>query len=92
MTGTGAGVTGHLPRQNPMLFNFHCIAHRLALVSSQAANSIPYLKEYQETLTGMFYFFNSSANRTETLSEIQVLLNEPQLKMTEIHEVRWLSI
>ena len=92
MTGTGAGVTGHLPRQNPMLFNFHCIAYRLALVSSQAANSIPYLKEYQATLTKMFYFFNASANRTETLSEIQVLLNEPQIKMTEIHEVRWLSI
>ena len=92
MTGTGEGVTGHLLRQNPMLLNFHCIAHRLALVSSQAANSIPYLKEYQETLTGMFYFFKASANRTEKLSEIQVLLNEPQLKMTEVHEVRWLSI
>ena len=92
MTSTGEGVRGHLLRQNPMLLNFHCIAHRLALVSSQAANSIPYLKEYQETLTGMFYFIKASANRTEKLSEIQVLLNEPQLKMTEVHEVRWLSI
>ena len=66
MTGTKEGVTGHLMRENPMLLNYHCVAHRLALVSSQAAASIPYIKEYQEILTGMFYFFKGSANRNES--------------------------
>ena len=36
MTGKGEGVTGHLLRENPMMVNVHCMAHRLALVSSQA--------------------------------------------------------
>ena len=92
MTGTKEGVTGHLLRVNPMLLNYHCIAHRLALVSSQAADSVPYLKEYQDILTGLFYFFKGSANRNEKLKDIQRLLDEPTLKVKEVHEVRWLSI
>lgn len=92
MTGTKEGATGHLMRVNPMMLNYHCIAHRLALVSSQAAESIPYMKEYQETLTGLFYFFKGSANRNEKLKDIQTLLDEPLLKIKEVHEVRWMSI
>ena len=45
VTGTKEGVTGHLMRETPMLLNYHCVAHRLALVSSHAAASIPYMKE-----------------------------------------------
>lgn len=92
MTGTKEGVTGHLLRVNPMLLNYHCIAHRLALISSQTADSVPYLKEYQDILTGLFYFFKGSANRNEKLKDIQSLLDEPTLKVKEVHEVRWLSI
>ncbi|XP_033736369.1 zinc finger protein 862-like [Pecten maximus] len=92
MTGKKEGVTGYLMRKNPMMLNFHCIAHRLALVSSQAASDVPYIKEFQETLTGMFYFFKASANRCEKLASIQSLLEEPTLKVREIHEVRWMSI
>lgn len=33
MTGTGKGLTGFMLRDNPMLLNYHCIAHRLALVT-----------------------------------------------------------
>ena len=92
MTGRKEGVTGHLIRVNPMLLNYHCIAHRLALVSSQAADSNPYMKEYQEILTGMFYFFKGSANRNEKLKQVQELLDEPALKVKEVHEVRLMSI
>ena len=92
MTGTGVGLTGFMQRDNPMLLNYHCIAHPLALVTSQAANEVPYLTDYQNTLTGMFYFFKASGNRTTKLSEIQVLHDEPSLKIKEAHEVRWLSV
>ena len=54
-----------------MLLNYHCIVHRLALVSSQAAASNPYMKEYQEILTGMFYIFKGSANKNEKLKDVQ---------------------
>ena len=70
MTGTGKGLTGYMLRDNPMLLHYHCIAHRLALVTSQAANAVPYLVDYQNT---------------------QDMLDEPNLKIKEVHEVRWLS-
>ena len=50
MTGIGKGLAGYMLRDNPMLLNYHCIAHRLALVTSQAANAVPYLVDYQNTL------------------------------------------
>ena len=88
MVRKNEGVTGHLLRKIPMMLNFHCIAHRLALVSSQAANEIPYLKEYQETLTGLFYFFKASASHCEKLKEIQHLLEDDSIKIKEVHEVK----
>ena len=39
----------------------------------------------------MFYHFKKSASRTEKLKAVQEVLNEPQLKYKEIHQVRWLS-
>ena len=37
MTGQNMGVTGLLLRENPQMLNVHCLAHRVALVTSQAA-------------------------------------------------------
>ena len=92
MTGMGEGLTGYMARDNPMIVNYHCIAHKLALVTSQAADAVPYLVDYQSVLTGIFYFFKASANRTHRLSEIQILLDEPVLKVKEVHQVRWMSV
>jgi hypothetical protein len=50
------------------------------------------LKEYQETLAGIFYFFKSSSLRHDRLENIQKLLDEATLKIREVHEVRWMSI
>ena len=91
MTGRGNGVTGILMESNPALINVHCIAHRLALCTSQAANQVSYLKEYQETVTSIFYYFKHSSVRVEKMKEIQNLLEDPVLRYTEVHDVRWLS-
>ena len=40
----------------------------------------------------MFYFFKASANCTGQLASVQTLLEEPNLKIKEVHEVRWLSV
>ena len=44
------------------------------------------------TTSFYFYFFKASANRTDRLAAIQDLLNEPQLKVKEVHQVRWMSV
>ncbi|KAG1674502.1 Zinc finger protein 862 [Nymphon striatum] len=50
MTGKGKGVTGLLLNQNPLMINIHCIAHRLALVTEQAAKDIPGINDIKDTI------------------------------------------
>ncbi|KAK7463279.1 hypothetical protein BaRGS_00038146 [Batillaria attramentaria] len=79
MTGVKNGVTGRMRRLSPHMVNIHCIAHRLALCTSQAAEGVPALKNYQETLTSLFKYFKGSAVRSAALATIQELLDEPTL-------------
>ena len=90
MSSNKEGVAGKLKRLNPNIVSVHCIAHKLQLCVSQAAEKVKFLKEFQEMLTSMFYHFKS-ALRTEKLKAVQERLNEPQLKYKDIHQVRWLS-
>ena len=92
MTSGKGGVTGLLKHVNPMLTNYHCMAHRLALVTFQASQNMPYLVKYQEILTGLLYYFKNSSVCTESLKAIQQVLEEPQLKLREVQEVRWRAI
>ena len=73
------------------MVNVHCIAHSLALCTSQAAADIPALKEHQQTLTDLFYYFKLSSKRAGRIKEIQQLLEDPVLTYKELHAVRWLS-
>ena len=91
ITGRVNGLTGQLLRVDPHIVNIHCVAHRLALCTSQAAERLPALKEYQETLTSLFYYFKGSASRCQNLADVQFILEEPKLKVKEIHQVRWFS-
>ncbi len=47
MVGRSTGVATRLKRQNSEMISIHCGAHRLALASGQAANSITYLKNFR---------------------------------------------
>ena len=85
------GLAGKLKADNPMMVSNGCIAHKLALCTSQAASKVPYMKEYQETLTTLFYHFKKSAVRSQKLAAIQKVLEEPTIQVKEVFEVRWLS-
>ena len=91
MTGQDKGVAGRMKRENPHILNIYCLAHRLALCTSQAASGMSLLKNYQEWLTQLFYYFKRSAQREQQLHKIQALLDHPTLKYREIHAVRWMS-
>ncbi|XP_013384257.1 protein FAM200A-like [Lingula anatina] len=92
MTGKHNGVGTRLKREtNPQLIQLHCIAHQLALVSSQAANGVPYLKTYQEFMTNIYYWFKHSAKRISGLASLQDVLDAPKIRIKEVHSVRWFS-
>ena len=91
MTGRNKGATGMLLRENPHLINVHCLAHRLALCTSQAAESVAGMKEYHTAVTSLYYYFKNAPARVARFAEIQRILDEDQLKIREVHGVRWLS-
>ena len=46
-----------MKHHNPHMNNVHCMAHKLALCTSQAAEKIQDLKQHQQILTDLFYYF-----------------------------------
>ena len=91
MTGKKTGVTGMMMQKNPIMVNVHCVAHRLALCTSQAAANVAGMQRYQQCVTDIFYYFKYSTNRVAHLKAIQEILESPRLKFREVHAVRWLA-
>lgn len=91
MTGRKSGVSARLSGDQPFLVNIHCMAHKLALCTSHAADSVNYLKKHREILTNIFYYFKHSSLRTANLSKIVDVLDDKKLKIKEIHAVRWFA-
>ncbi|XP_070571402.1 zinc finger protein 862-like [Ptychodera flava] len=91
MIGTRSGVAKQLRDVQPFLINIHCIAHRLSLCSSQAADKTKYLVKYQEIVNSIFYYFHNSPKHLRTLSKIQSVLEESSLAFKPIFHTRWLS-
>lgn len=92
MTGKENGVAALMVAENPYLIPVHCIAHRLALATSQAAKSIPYLVKFQRYLVSIYSYFRHSTNRVHDLQEIERILEDPTLKYQPVYEVRWMSL
>ena len=57
MTDVRAGVTTLMKKKNPFMLSTHCIAHCLALASGQAADSIPYIKRYQQYIDTIYKYY-----------------------------------
>jgi hypothetical protein len=91
MTGRENGVAALLKRVNPYLLSIHCVAHRLSLASSQAASGITTIAQYRKTLSALYGHFSHSTVKNYELREIQKVLDEPEIKLKKLYDVRWLS-
>lgn len=80
MVGCRTGVTTQLKAKNPYILSIHCIAHRLALASGQAADAVPYVKQYQLYVNSIYRYFHYSTKHAAKLKEIQSVLNENFIK------------
>lgn len=92
MVGTRAGVTTQLKKMNPFMLSTHCIAHRLALASGQAADSVPYLKQYQQYVNTIYKYYHYSPKHSTTLQNMQVILQSAEKKFHQVFHTRWLSL
>ena len=91
MVGRRNGVATKLKDRIPHLVAIHCVAHRLALATAHASDSVACIKKYSITLQTIYYFFQNSSVRMAHLQEIQQILGDPSLKFKEPKHVRWLS-
>ena len=84
MTGCRTGVAARLKKDNPEMVSIHCGAHRLALVSSQAALEVPYMKKYDSHSITLFYHFANSP-------VLETALHLITLRLKKAVHTRWLS-
>ena len=82
MVGSTSGVATHLKM---LQLPIHCINHRLALGTSQAAAPVPYLLHFEEIILSFI------TTVLLGLVEIQFVLGDPQLKFKEPRAVCRLS-
>ena len=92
MMGRHSGVGVRLKSMSPYIIHTHCVAHRLALCSAQAAKSVKLFDDYQTTLTNIFNFYSNSAVRYNELREIQSILNLKPVSLKAAAPTRWLSL
>ncbi|KAK6175160.1 hypothetical protein SNE40_013682 [Patella caerulea] len=95
MVGSRSGLTTRFKELVPGLPSTHCIAHRLALCSSGAADAIPYLIKYQELVNCIYKYFSNSPKNLCSLEKIQAILAsvnaDSGTRLKQISNTRWLS-
>ena len=77
MVGHHGGVATLLKAHVPHLVSIHCVAHRLALATSHASESVSYIKKYSKVLQTIYAFYHRSSVCVSTLHELQLILGDP---------------
>ena len=92
MTGHMNGVRALIHEDNPHCICIHCICHRLNLAVSQACQNIPEMQSLTAVISGVYNYISSSPRRAEQLKELNELLEQKNIKLKRIYEIRWLSM
>ena len=90
MMGRHSGVVARLKTITPSAIGVHCAAHRLNLTSSQAGDTVSYVKRFGSILRQLYDFFDNSTVRTAGLEAILTLISESG-KLLAPCATRWLS-
>ena len=85
--GKQNGVANRLKNENPYMLSMHCVAHKLALSSLDAAKSVKEVAYYEGMLHAIHSFFSRSSKRLEHLEVWQDILDDPKVKPLAVHQV-----
>ena len=86
-----SGVRARMKNFAPHALFVHCHCHILPLACVQAVNSTPGINHVNMTLTALWKFFHYFPKRTESLKEVQHVLDLPKLKIIKPSDTRWLA-
>ena len=91
MSGARTGVQRRVRVHAPSALYVHCRCHQLQLASVHAADNHQEVKRVFGTLLTMWKTFHYSPKKAEKLSEIQQILDQPELKVLQPSDTRWLA-
>ena len=91
MMGKDNGVVRKFKIDSPYLLEMHCIAHKLALSSLDAAKQVGEVKYFESILQSLHSYFSKSSKRIEHLRTWQDVLDDDRVKPLAVHQIRWLS-
>ena len=92
MSGKHSGFGARMQRQaSPFALQVHCVAHRLALASGQAADTVSIVKQYQSTVNSLYNFFQTSTKRSKALHKMQEVYHDHEIALHATFSTRWLS-
>ena len=91
LSGDKTGVQRRLKELSAHALFVHCCCHVLQLASVHTANATPCIKHVYTTLMMLWKFFHYSPKCTESLKEIQKVLDLPELKIVKLSDTRWLA-
>ena len=90
-SGRVSGVQARLKKHSPFAVYVHCHCHQLQLACIQAANGTPGIEHVYTTVLSLWKFFHNSPKRSQSLKEIQAVLELPELKIIKPSDTRWIS-
>ena len=91
MSGCKSGVQIRVRVNAPSALYVHCHCHRLQLAAVYAATEHVEVNRVLGTLLTIWKTFHFSPKKADKLSEIQAVLNAPELKIHKPSDTRWLA-
>ena len=83
MIGKTNGVAAKLRQSNDKLLNMHCVCHRLALGCTDSCQELKFIKEVEDVLRQLWYYFHNSPKKTACFLKCQIELKKVSLSHSE---------
>lgn len=68
MVGKTNGVAAKIRQSNDKLLNLHCVCHRLALACTDSCEELKFIKEVEDVLRQLWYYFHNSPKKNRMFS------------------------
>ena len=92
MTGAIGGVVALIiMRFCAFMVAVHCICHRLALASADAADAMDFSDKWEKLMNTTFSFFSRSTDRTQAWNAVALSVTGRWSKLVHSCKTRWLS-
>ena len=83
MVGKTNGVAAKPRQSNDKLLNMHCVCHRLALACTDCRQELKFIKEVEDVLKQLWYYFHNSPKKTACFLKCQIKLKKVSLSHSE---------